>query len=96
MKKINWKVRVMNPTFIIQMVLAIFTPVLAYAGLTTQDLTTWSKLWEIIWNALMNPYVLGLVVISVFNTVNDPTTSGLCDSHHVMNQEEVDALKTIK
>lgn len=96
MNKINWKVRLTNPTFIIQMILAIFTPILAYAGLTAEELTTWAKLGEVLWNAIMNPYVLGLVVISVFNTVNDPTTTGLCDSHHVMNQEEVDSLKPIK
>ncbi|MEG0366416.1 MAG: phage holin [Coprobacillus sp.] len=96
MNKINWKVRFTNPTFIVQSILAIFTPILAYAGLTAQDLTTWTKLWDVIWNAIMNPYVLSLVVISLFNTVNDPTTTGLCDSHHVMNQEETDSLKPLE
>ena len=36
---INWKVRFKNPVWWAQMVLAIFTPILAYAGLTAQDLT---------------------------------------------------------
>ena len=39
----NLKVRVKNPVFWVQIVLSILTPVLAYAGLTAQDLTTWSK-----------------------------------------------------
>lgn len=56
------------------------TPVLAYAGLTAQDLTTWSKVGELIAGAISNPYVLSLVVVSVWNTLNDPTTKGLGDS----------------
>ena len=42
--KLNLKVRFKNPVFIAQLVLSIFTPVLAYAGLTVQDLTTWKAL----------------------------------------------------
>ena len=72
----NLKVRVKNPVFWVQIVLSILTPVLAYAGLTAQDLTTWSKVGELI----SNPYVLSLVVVSVWNTLNDPTTKGLGDS----------------
>ena len=30
--------------------------------------------------ALRNPYVLGLVTVSVWNACNDPTTAGLTDS----------------
>ena len=71
----NLKVRVKNPVFWVQIVLSILTPVLAYAGLTAQDLTTWSKV-----GAVSNPYVLSLVVVSVWNTLNDPTTKGLGDS----------------
>lgn len=72
--------RVKNPVFWVQIVLSILTPVLAYAGLTAQDLTTWSKVGELIVGAVSNPYVLSLVVVSVWNTLNDPTTKGLGDS----------------
>lgn len=78
--KINFKVRFKNPIFIAQLVLAIFTPILAYAGLTAQDLTSWKALFELIIGAVSNPYVLGLVVVSVWNALNDPTTSGVSDS----------------
>ena len=74
------EVRVKNPVFWVQIVLSILTPVLAYAGLTAQDLTTWGKLGELIVKAVSNPYVLSLVVVSVWNTLNDPTTKGLGDS----------------
>ena len=50
------------------------------AGLTAQDLTTWSKVGELIVGAVSNPYVLSLVAVSVWNTLNDPTTKGLGDS----------------
>lgn len=80
----NWKVRFKNPLFIAQMVLAVLTPILAYAGLTVKDLTTWQALGDLLMGALSNPYVLGLVVVSVFNAVTDPTTSGVGDSEQAL------------
>ena len=82
--KINWKVRFKNPLFIAQMILAVLTPILAYAGLTVKDLTTWQALGDLLIGALSNPYVLGLVVVSVFNAVTDPTTSGVADSEQAL------------
>ena len=78
--KINWKVRFKNPVFIAQLLLAILTPILAYAGLTVQDMTTWQAIGNLLLGAISNPYVIGLVVISVFNALNDPTTTGITDS----------------
>ena len=40
--KINWKVRFKNPVFIVQLLLAIIMPMLTYAKLTFEDLTTWT------------------------------------------------------
>ena len=81
---INFKVRLRNPLFIAQLVLAVLTPILAYAGLTVQDLTTWKALGDLLIGALSNPYVLGLVIVSVFNAVTDPTTAGIQDSDNAM------------
>ncbi len=80
----NWKVRFKNPLFIAQIILAVLTPILAYAGLTVKDLTTWQALGDLLMGALSNPYVLGLVVVSVFNAVTDPTTSGVADSEQAL------------
>lgn len=80
----NWKVRFKNPLFIAQMILAVLTPILAYAGLTVKDLTTWQALGDLLIGALSNPYVLGLVAVSVFNAVTDPTTSGVADSEQAL------------
>ena len=86
--KLNLKVRFKNPVFIAQLVLSIFTPVLAYAGLTVQDLTTWKALVDLLISAISNPYVLGLVVISVWNALNDPTTAGIGDSDNALTYTE--------
>lgn len=85
---INFKVRFKNPVFIAQLILAILTPILAYAGLTVQDLTSWSALGNVLQEALANPYVLGLVVVSVWNAINDPTTAGVTDSKLALTYTE--------
>ncbi len=78
--KINWNVRFKNPVFIVQIILSVLTPILTYAGLTMQDITTWKTLGDLLIGAVSNPYVLGLVVLSVWNALTDPTTEGLSDS----------------
>lgn len=80
----NLKIRFKNPIFIAQFILAILTPILAYAGLTMQDLTSWAILGNIIVDAIKNPYVVGLIVISIWNALNDPTTAGFTDSEQAM------------
>ena len=79
-KHMNLKVRFKNPVFIAQLILAILTPILAYAGLTFQDLTSWDALGKLLLGAISNPYVLGLIAVSVWNALNDPTTAGVKDS----------------
>lgn len=83
----NLKVRFRNPVFIVQLILAILTPILAYAGLTLQDLTTWGALGNLLLGALSNPYVLGLIAVSVWNALNDPTTAGITDSAQAMTYQ---------
>ena len=83
--KINWKIRIKNPLFWVQVILAILMPVLAYMVLTVEDMTSWSILGATLFEAVKNPYVLGLVLVSVWNAVNDPTTSGISDSDLAMS-----------
>lgn len=86
--QINWKVRVKNPLFWVQVILAVLTPVLAYLGISVENLTSWSILGETLLEAVKNPYVLGLVLVSVWNAINDPTTSGVSDSDQAMTYTE--------
>ena len=76
----NFKIRFKNPVFIAQLILAILTPILVYANLTVQDITSWAILGNVLFGAIKNPYVLGTVAVSVWNALNDPTTAGLSDS----------------
>lgn len=82
--KINWKVRLRNPIFIGQILLATITPILAYMGLSVADITTWGTLGGLLQQAYSNPYLIGLIVVSVFNTVTDPTVKGLSDSKQAL------------
>jgi len=84
----NLKVRFKNPVFIVQLILAILAPILTYAGLTFQDLTSWAILGKVLIEALQNPYVLGLITISIWNALNDPTTEGITDSKLAMTYDK--------
>lgn len=86
--KINWKVRFQNPVFIGQLVLAIFVPILAYLGITLEDLTTWGTVGQVLFEAISNPYVLMLVIVSVYNSITDPTVAGLSDSKQALGYEK--------
>ena len=85
---INWKISFKNPVFYMQLILAVLTPVLAYMGLTVKDLTTWAAVGNVLLQAVSNPYVLALVLVSVWNAVNDPTTSGISDSTNALTYDK--------
>ena len=81
---INWTVRINNPIWWWQIFLAVFTPLLTYYGLNFKDLTGWDKVFKLLKDALCSPYILGVIVINVLNTINDPTTQGISDSARAM------------
>lgn len=66
--------------FVAQVITSFLLPILAYAGLTFQDVTSWPILGGILMDAISNPYVLSIVIVSVYNTIVDPTTKGFKDS----------------
>lgn len=86
--KINWKVRLSNPQFIGQLLISVFVPILAYLGIAAEDLTSWSVVGRVLFEAVSNPYVLMLVVVSVYNSINDPTVSGLSDSRQALTYKK--------
>jgi phi LC3 family holin len=83
--KINWKIRFKNPMFLVQIVVSIMAPVLAYLGMGYSDLVTWADVGNVFVTAFTNPYVLGLMLISVYNTIIDPTTEGMSDSERALS-----------
>lgn len=86
--RINWKLRLKNPYFYAALILAIIAPVGTYFGVNADDLTSWPMVFELAKKAVLNPYVVVTVIISVATFLIDPTTKGLSDSK--------DALKYIK
>ena len=92
--RFDWKARFSNPSFYVQLALAVSTPVLAYMGITVQSINSWKFLLDIIKEALSNPYILILTVISVFNAVVDPTTSGFCDKSKIKKEKLSETEKT--
>lgn len=85
---INWKVRFKNRVFRIQFLLSVFVPVLGYYGLTAQDFTTWASVFDVIKNAISNPYVLFTMLVGAWNAINDPTTKGVTDSQRAKQYTE--------
>ena len=83
----NIKVRLKNPVFLAQLVLAVLLPILAYMGLTVADLTSWGMFFNCMLEAVKNPYILGLVAVSVWNALNDPTTAGFSDSDRALHYD---------
>ena len=89
----NWKIRIKNPSFWVSVVIAIVTPVLAYFGLTAQDMTSWSAIWDVIVQAVSNPYVLLMAAVSVYNAIVDPTTTGVTDSSRALQYNTPNNIK---
>ena len=86
--KINWKVRFRNPLFIVQLVLAVFTPIMTYFGLVWDDMTTWGAIGGLLLDAIKNPVVVIAVLVSAWNAINDPTTAGVGDSERALTYSE--------
>ena len=84
MSKINWEVRLKNKWFIIQVVLSIMTPILAYMGISPEQLNSWDVLGKTMLDAISNPYIVGLVLVSIFNALTDPTTHGIKDHEEAL------------
>ena len=88
MANINWKVRFKNPLFWAEIAAAILLPILAYLGLSWEDMTSWPALGGVFVEAIKNPVIVVSVIVSVWNAVNDPTTKGVSDSVQAMTYTE--------
>lgn len=78
--KINWKVRFKNPVFLASLAAAIVAPILAYMGISWSEITSWSALGGLLFDAIKNPVIVVSIIISVYNLIVDPTTAGISDS----------------
>lgn len=88
--KINWKVRAKNPVFWLNIAIAVLMPILAYMGISWQDVTSWAALGGILLGAIKNPVIVVAVIVSVVNVFNDPTTKGFGDSVRALGYDKPD------
>lgn len=86
--KINWKIRVKNPVFWVNIGISIIVPILTYMGLSWNDMTTWATLFNTLLAAVKNPVVVVAVLVSVWNAIIDPTTTGVSDSKLAMSYDK--------
>lgn len=86
--KINWRVRVRNVQFWAQTFLAVAVPIGGYFGITGADITTWGALFDVLSDAVANPYVLFTIAVSVYNSIPDPTVAGLSDSAQALGYDK--------
>lgn len=82
--KINWKVRFKNPYFYVALILSIVAPVGVYFGINAEDLTSWPMVGALAKQAILNPYVVVSVIVSVATFLIDPTTKGINDSRQAL------------
>lgn len=85
---INWKVRLLNPYFYVALILAIVAPVGVYFGINAEDLTSWPMVGALAKQAVLNPYVVVTVIVSVATFLIDPTTKGFGDSRRALRYEK--------
>lgn len=86
---INWKIRLKNPHFYIQLFISLFATILGYYGIAASQLTTFESVWEILGQAFSNPYVYVLIVTQWYYIIVDPTSAGVTDSKLAQGYEEV-------
>ena len=86
--KINWKVRVKNPVFWVNLAAAILLPILTYLGLSWGDMTSWPTLGHVLLEAIKNPVIVVSVLVSAWNAIHDPTTKGMGDSSRALTYTE--------
>ncbi|WP_347285874.1 phage holin [Mammaliicoccus sciuri] len=90
---INWKVRASNPHFWFKIFLSIAVPIGTYFGVTGKDITSWGVLFNLVGQAVSNPYVIAMVVVSVYNSIIDDTSKGLTDSQIARQYKQPNKVK---
>lgn len=74
-----WKSRIGKVSFWASIIVAIFTPILAAAGMDYTGLSSWPQLWNLICSALSSPATSIAIAMSLWTAINNPTSSGLGD-----------------
>lgn len=84
MCNINWSVRAKNPVWWAEVVASIVVPLIVGIGMSWDDMTSWVTLGQALVTAMGNPVVVVSMLVSLWNTITDPTTAGVGDSKAAM------------
>lgn len=87
MGNINWSVRVKNPVWWAEIIASIVLPLIIGIGMSWNDMTSWATLGQALVTAAGNPVVVVSMLVSLWNTITDPTTAGVGDSEQAMTYE---------
>lgn len=88
MCNINWSVRVKNPVWWAEVIASIVVPLIVGIGMSWDDMTSWVTLGQVLATAMGNPVVVVSMLVSLWNTITDPTTAGVGDSKTAMTYEK--------
>lgn len=78
---INWKVRSKHPQFWISIALSVLVPPFVYAGIEFSQVTSWPQFFGVLGGGFANPYVVLMIIVSLYNSITDKTTKGFGDSY---------------
>ena len=78
---INWTVRSKHPQFWISIVLSVLVPPFVYAGIEFNQVTSWPQFFGVLGSGFANPYVVLMIIVSLYNSITDKTTKGFGDSY---------------
>ena len=84
-------VQIKNPQWRFSVILAVLVLIGAYYGITGSDITSWVIFFSTLNAAVLNPYVVFSVLVSVWNAVIDPTTSDFrqCECSYIRKAEKI-------
>ncbi|MDO0996578.1 MULTISPECIES: phage holin [Staphylococcus] len=77
---INWQIRMTHSVGIIQLIASAILPVLVYLGIDWQALTSWNAVGHAIMQVISNPVAIGTILVNMYFSVIDGTSTGLTDS----------------
>lgn len=78
---INWTVRSKHPQFWISIVLSVLVPPFVFAGIEFNQVNSWPQSFGVLGSGFANPYVVLMIVVSLYNSITDKTTKGFGDSY---------------
>lgn len=76
---INWIVRAQNPVWWSKIALSVLGIPVASAGLEFNQITDWGTFFNVLGEAYANPFIVLMIIISLFNSITENTSKGFGD-----------------